>query len=495
MLCSTFSGSVLRPGTVFVTDRLNNPDLLTMKCYLQIVLLLLFSFAATALYSQKFSVGAGSGINFSDLHSTTTYGHWKPKPGPSAGIFADWQMTPTLGLNAAIDYSTVYYEYHRYNPYYYPDAIYLMSSSIWMPPYISNMESSNYSFVTLPLQLTVTIPTKPVLTLGAGAYYSFTVDQNTDYGWYYNPDDSLRNDYGYTYMMRLDYPLQDNLDLFVRGRYHNGRRFLTTLPDSKHGSSDLTVGLICRLGRSGDEAAGPKENAKEDAGEVNEDIYLTWRTGVNYSWNSGDILSEKYSSYTGPSAGFMMNFRLSGSKTWFRTGLTLERQGYSMRDSSDVFYLYHVWSDSGYHDYDVDSRVSMDYAVIPAVLDFHFGKNETFSLSTGPWFAARLNARCTGTAVQQTSSNGSYTVEETTIHDDLRELFKRNDFGWLAAAGVAIPLHGKLKLDIGIEYRQGFSEVFNAASSGIPESGNAKDAYIRNSALTLRAGLQVPLYR
>lgn len=494
MLCDIFSVQLLSTGTVFVADRLNNPYLLTMKRYLPMVLLLLFNFTATELYPQKFYLGAGSGINVSDLHSTTTYGHWKNKPGPSAGLLAGWQMTPTLGLNAGVDYSTVYYEYHRYDQTYYPDGIYLMYPSIWMPPYINNLESANYSFVTLPLQLTVTIPTRPQLTLGAGAYYSFLVDQDTDYGWYYDPDDSLRNDYGYTYMMRLDYPLLENIDLFVRGRYNTGRRFLTAVPDSKHGSTDLTIGLICRLGRTGDEGVGAKEDAKEDAGEVNEDIYLTWRTGVNLSWNSGDILKEKYSSYAGPSAGFAMNFRISGSKTWFRTGLTLERQGYSMRDSSDLYYLYHDGSGSGDYDYYVDSRVSVDYAVIPVLIDFHFGGNETFSFSTGPYFAARLNARCTGTAMRETFSNGSYTLEETTIHDDLTGLIKRNDFGWLAAAGVAIPLHGNLKLDIGIEYRQGFSEVFNLASSGIPKP-NPKDVFIRNSALTLRAGLSVPLYR
>lgn len=486
---------MMAAGTVFVADRLNNPDILTMKRSLQIVLVLLLSFTATALYPQKFYLGAGSGINFSDLHSTTTYGHWKAKPGPAAGLFAGWQMTPTLGLNAGVDYSTVYYEYHRYDTYYYPDAIYLMYPSIWMPPYTGKIESSNYSFVTLPLQLTVTIPSNPTLTLGAGAYYSFTVDQDVDYGWYNYSDDSLRNDYGYTYMMRLDYPLHDNLDLFVRGRYNTGRRFLINVPDRKHGSTDLTVGLIWRLGVTGDERAVADEDPKKDASEVNDDIYLTWRTGANYSWNSGDILKEKYSSLAGPSAGFMMNFRITGSKTWFRTGVTLERQGYSMRDSSDVFYLHHVWSAYGYPDYDVDSRVSIDYAVIPALLDFHIGRNETFSLSTGPYFAARLNARCTGTAIQETGSSGSYTVEETTIHDDLTELTRRNDFGWLAAAGVAIPLHGNLKLDIGVEYRHGFTGVLNLESSGFPEPGNAKDAYIRNSALTLRAGVQVPLYR
>lgn len=462
-----------------------------MKPFRQLILLLLFSFTATALYPQKFSVGAGSGINFSDLHSTSTSGYWKNKPGPSAGFFADWQMTPVLGLNAGVDYSTVYYEYHRYNQYNYPGGFYPMYSSIWLPPYISNMESANYSFVTLPLQLTVTIPTKPTLTLGAGAYYSFTVDQDIEYNWYYIQDDSLKNDYGYTYMMKLAYPLHKNLDLFVRGRYHTGRRLLTALPDSKHGSTDLTFGLVFRLGKGIDDAIG----AEEDAGEVNEDIYLTWRTGVNLSWNSGNILNEKYTSYAGPSAGFALNFRLSGSNTWFRTGLSLERQGYSMSDSSEVYYLYQGRSVPGVPEWYVDSRVSIDYAVIPAVFDFHFGRDGIFSFSTGPYYAVRLNARCTGTATQERNNNGSYTLEETTIHDDITSLIKRNDFGWLAGAGVAIPLHGNMKLDIGIEYRQGLPEVFKASSSVITEPDNAKDVFIRNSAVALRAGLRVPLYR
>lgn len=458
-----------------------------MKRCRQFILPLLLSITLTSAYSQRLSLGAGSGFNFSDIHTSTTYGYWKSKPGPTAGLFADWQMTPVMGLHAGVDYATVYYEYHGYNLNYYAIGYY---PEIWMP-WIPTVQSSSFSFVTLPLQLTVTVPSKPALTLGAGAFYSFKVDQNPDLVYYSSQDDTVKNDLGFTYMMRLNYPLQKNLDLFVQGRYNTGRRLIYGYNDRKHGYSNLTVGLICRLGTKPDLGSGAEENLDE----VNEDVYLTWQGGVNISRNSGNISKEKYSAYVGESAGFMINFRLGGSGTWFRTGLTLDRQGYSMRDSSNLFYLYYEFDNP---DYFVDSRVSIDYAVIPALIDFHFGPDEIFSFSTGPYFAARLNARCTGTAMLETFNSGSYILEKTTIHDDLTELIRRNDFGWIAGAGVAIPLYRNLKIDLGIQYRQGLPEVFQASSSSsssIPEPDNGKDQYIRNSTLTIHAGVRVPLYR
>lgn len=461
-----------------------------MKCYRQLMLLFLLIIAYTAAYPQRFSIGAGSGFNFSDLHSTTTYGHWKNKPGPVAGLFADWKVNRTLGLHTGVDYSVVYYEYHGYNLYYYPGwyfpAGYYPEIPIIGTPYPPVVQGSNYSFVTIPLQMTVTIPSKPSMTLGAGAYYAFAVDMDTDMRWIYDQADSLKNDLGYIYQMRLTYPLLNSLDLFVRARYLTGRRYIDELPDSKHGYADLMAGLIFRIGHKDDD-----DSERGNAGKVNEDIYLDWLAGVNISRNSGTISGEKYSVYVGPSAGFMLNFRLSNSGTWFRTGLILDRQGYSMRDSSDYFYMYYGQGD---HNYAVKSRVSIDYAVIPVLLDFHFGRDEIFSMSTGPYFAARLSARCAGTAMHKTTS-GYYMLEETTIYDDLTNLIKRNDFGWMAGAAIAIPLRGNLKIDMGITYRQGFPDVFKASTSGIHEPDNSTQKYIRNSTLTLQAGLRIPLYR
>lgn len=459
-----------------------------MKRLHLVILGTLLSALCLQLYPQKLSVGFGSGLNLSDIHDTWTTGHWKTKPGPSSGFFAEYDITRTLGLHAGVDYSTVYYEYHPYKSNDYPINFYPMGSMIYLPP--PQLNSSNFSMLTLPLMATVTIPSKPSLTLGAGGYYSFALDQDQDVSYYYysSVDESLRNDRGYIYMLRLSYPLQERLDLFIRDRYLTGRRTMTEWAEYRHGYSDIVAGLVYKIGRKGDE----EESAREDAGAVNEDIFITWRAGVAISWNTGTINRGKYSALVAPSAGFSLNFRLGESNTWFRTGLGIERQGFAMRDSSDVWYRY---SADAVPDYYVDSRVSSDYAVIPALLDFHFGPGEILSFNTGPYFAARLNSRCTGTALRETNYNGIYQLEETTINDDITELIYRNDFGWMAGAGLSVPLYGNTRLDVSVLYRQGLPEVFNYENAWVPDPDNAKDVFMRNSALTVQAGLRIPLYR
>lgn len=457
-----------------------------MKFYHAFIVTCLLGTLSAQLFPQKLDVGFASGLNLSDIHGNDIYGLWKTKPGPAVGLFADYNLTPTIGLHTGVDYSTVYYEHHPYEPWYSPINYYPMNSIM---PFYPQMSSSNFSFLTLPLMVTVTIPSKPSLTLGAGGYYSFTMDQDLDFSYYYIDDDeSMRNDLGYVYMLRLNYPLQKGLDLFLRGRYLTGRRTMAEGVNYRHGYSDIAAGLLVRIGKDKSVTAG--EN--EDSGVVNENIFLTWHAGVVTSWNSGNIDNDKYSPLVAPSAGFSVNFRLSGTNTWFRTGVTLERQGFSMRDSSDVWYRYLV---TGVPDYYVDSRVGVDYAVIPALLDFHFGRGEMFYLNTGPYFAARLNARCTGTATHWQSNIGSYKLEETTINDDITALVRNNDFGWVAGFGVALPLSGNARLDLGLQYRQGFTEVFNAEYAGVPEPDDANDVFMRNSAFTVQAGLRIPLYR
>ena len=457
-----------------------------MKPFHAFILSCLLIVLSVQVYPQKLAVGFASGINMSDIHGNDPYGLWKTKPGPSAGIFADYRLTRTIGLNAGVEYSTVYYEHHPYAYWNYP--VFSTFSSIM--PFYPQISSSNFSFLTLPLMLTVTIPSKPSLTLGAGGYYSFALDQDLNYSYYYYYDneESLHNDMGWVYMLRLDYPLQEGIDLFLRGRYLTGRREMTEWGDTRHGYSDIAAGLLFRVGpdRAGETVA------QENTGEVNEDIFLTWHGGVVTSWNSGNKSRDKYSVLVAPSAGFSLNFRLSGTNTWFRTGVSLERQGFSIRDSSDVWYRYEV---AGNPDYYVDSRVSIDYVVIPVLFDFHFGRDEMFCFNTGPYFAARLNARCTGTAMNENVYNGIYSLVETTINDDITALIRNNDFGWVAGGGVALPLYGNVKLDIGLQYRQGLPEVFNAENAEVPDPDDAKDVFMRNSALTVQAGLRIPLYR
>lgn len=436
------------------------------------------------LKAQNLTIGAGSGINFSDIHRVGTTGYWKPKPGPSAGLFVRWNMTPLLGLQTGLDYSTVYYEYHPYKQNQYPGPYPLFES--WMLPYPDYIiwqqsQNMNHSFLTMPLQLTVTLPSRPSLTLGAGMFYSVIVDQ--DSGDLYFTDELSDNDHGYLFSLSLDYPVTERLSLFAGVRYITGRRLLSEGKDYKHGYSDLMAGLSFGLGGDGAVAA------EEERGEqpVNENISITWFAGATISWNSGNVDRDRYSAFSGPSAGFLADFRLGESRTRFSTGLIMERGGYSLRDSSNIYYLY------GEPNVKVDTRISSDYVVIPALLDFHFGRDEFLSISTGPWFAARLNSQCRGAALITVSGSTTYQLREVTVNDDITDLTRRNDFGWMAGAEVSLPVRGLTRINLGVQFRQGIPEILNLENAGIAES--EKDVYIRSSVLTFRAGVTVPVYR
>lgn len=458
-----------------------------MKPSAVICALFLFAVCIPDLQAQKFTLGAGSGVNFSDLHNTRTTGYWKPKPGPSACLFFQWSMTPVLGLQTGLDYSTVYYDNKNYSnfpgPIYYP-----MYHDYMLPePYITvfpGFQSSSHSFLTLPLQFTVKIFSRPSLTLGGGMFWSTVLDQDWNISGYDEPGPGT--DYGYLCSLMIDYPLTERLNLFARTRYLTGRRMFGQGWDYKHGYSDLIAGLSFRLVGSRDEDA--------DGGItdplVNEDITVSWFAGANHSWNSGNVSNNKYSSYTGPSAGFSIDFRLGGSRTWFSTGLIMERTGYSLRDSSDIYYMYKV-TDNPLSE--VDTRISSDYAVIPALLDFHFGQNEIFSLSLGPWFAARLNSQCRGIALRETTTASSYQLLEITVNDDITELTRRNDFGLMAGAEVTLPIRGGTRVNLGMHFRQGIPEMLNHENASILPGGAGNRVYIRNSVLTLRAGVTVPV--
>ena len=248
------------------------------------------------------------------------------------------------------------------------------------------------------------------------------------------------------------------------------------------------AGLSFTLGGGGTE----EEEVSGSGVELNDNVRLSWFAGAAISWNSGHVVNAGYKQYAGPSAGFAVGFRLGESKASFTTGLTLERVGYSMRDSSDSFYRY---AGSDHLIYYVDTRTSTDYAVIPALLSFSIGEKDYLNLSTGPWFAARLNSQCRGLAVNESEAGGYYMRTEVTVNDDITEFTSRNDFGWLIGADLSVPLRNGTGLYLGLKFRQGFTETMNRESAGIPDDTMERQIFMRNSVLSLHAGLTVPVFK
>lgn len=451
-----------------------------------ILIFLVFSFN-TKSYSQKITAGFYSGVNFSDIHGNDYSGKWKNVPGPDQGLSFDFALNKTFGIKTGLDISSIYYRHLSYINY--PIDIYYSLSSVAPRPgvfyipdyYYPYFESINFSFLTLPAQLTLKIPSKPALNLSAGLYYSFLLDNEIEN--YYGQSPKINNDFGYIYSAGLTYPISEKFNASFNIRYLTGRQEFFKNSEYLHGATSYTLGF----GYTGFLKSKNDKNPKQKGDTINENIFLIYRGGLNASWNSGKYFPEKYSAKSGVSLGILINFRMSDIAS-FQTGLTFERLGYSLRDSSDLFHVYTGDNTPGYY---VDTKTSVDYILIPALLNLNIGKPGRFYINTGPYLALNLNGFCRGKAFNSYNSNGRYSLYESTVSDDLEKVINDFDTGWIFGAGTTFTLFNKCNLDLGLRYLAGFRDVYVETDTNF----RTGEPILKNSALSLLIGLRVPVYR
>ncbi len=437
--------------------------------------------------SQKFSAGFTSGINVSDIHTSGSTGKWKSKGGPQVGIFADYSLNRIFGLRTGLSYSAVYYEHKNYsdlNPIYqefgdfssiYPDPVFRM--------YIPVNEKMDFNFLTIPFQVRLSIPSKPQLDLRGGVFYSILHEYSFN-NYYMSEVEPAGHDFGYIWSAGLSYPFAENFIVSLNTSYSTGRTEIIEDGIYKHGYVDFTMGLAYNGFLKKDRAV-KNNNGKDSIPGV---VTITYFGGMNFNWNSCEYYKEKYSFNSGFSAGFKLDFRMS-AKASFQTGLSFERKGYSLNDTSSVYYRY---VEDGEPLYDLDTKAGIDYLVVPALLNLNLGKSGIFYINTGPYLGFMLNARVTGEAYHTSLYNdGSYRYTKTTVYDDIGSLIKGTDFGWIFGGGVTIRLKGKSALDLGLRYSSGFTDVLDRSVN--PE--DPVDTYtsvMRNSSISLHLGIAIP---
>lgn len=449
----------------------------------RILLILLFLFMyLTAGWSQKISAGYYGGVSISDIHAGTLSGKWKFKPGPVQGLYVDYSFNRIFGFRTGVNFSTLNYEHiSGYQEYGYYPLDY--SSSFWPGPYYPSNEFMDFSFLSFPAQVRLSVPTVPRLDFMAGIYNAFLVDHSEIYNFPdYKPS---KYDFGYLYSVGLSLPLTDRLEASLNTRYSTGRKGIDKFNEARHGSMDFTFGLAWKGIMKNKE--GKADYQVQDS--VSEKIYLVYTGGINASWNSGDRDKDRYSLNYGPSLGLLVNYRFSAN-TSFRTGVTFDVTGYSLRDSSDSFNRYLITGEAYYH---VNTKTSVDYLTIPLLISFHPGNGGRLFINTGPFAGIKLNARCKGEAYYNPESSGTYTRYKKIVYDDMEGAIKDNNFGWIVEAGMATPLFGRLALECGLQYRRGFGEVFD--DSYLPDNGSFynEGTVFENSSLSLRIGIRVPV--
>jgi len=462
---------------------LTNPFYLMKKLKSFLIFIFLILFCSPG-WSQMLTAGYYGGVNFSDIHGGNGEGKWKYKPGPVQGLYLDYSFNRILGFRTGVNYSTINYE--RVNIYqgseYYPLGY---SSSFWPWPYYSGNELSDFSFLTIPAQIRLSVPSVPRLDLMAGIYDAFLIDHSGSY--YSGAYQPSKEDFGYIYSMGLSFPLADKLEATINARYTTGRNRMNNYDFEWHGSMDFTFGVAWNgiLKNKNDKVRYQNQDS------VSEKIYLIYKGGVNASWNSGEKNYDKYSLNIGPSLGLLVNFRLSPTVS-FQTGVSFDRTGYSLKDSSDSFNRYLITDDAYYY---VDTKTSVDYLTIPLLINFQIGDQGRFYINTGPYAGIKLNARCKGTVFYNSAGQGSYNRYKRTINDDLESAIKDNDFGWLIGGGMSIPIFKRFTVDLGLQYRRGFGEVFERSYLPEYDAFLSRETVFENSSVSFQIGLRVPVLR
>ena len=424
-------------------------------------------------------------MNFSDIQGQDFGGKWESKPGPVQGIYLNWSLGRSFGLQTGLGFSTVYYEHRTtYNPVFYITPSYYNDM---MPVYYQTIDKMDFSFMRLPLLLTVSIPSSIQFNMKAGVVFSFLTDHSL--GSYYNysysvADNIKKNDFGYLFSSGISYPLGDRFRATLNVSYLTGRKKFMDYSNMKHGSSEYTLGIEYEFLKKNKTL----KNQNQESDSASKRVTITYYGGLNVSWNPQRVDGKKYLPLAGPALGFSVNIPLSHGSS-FISRVSFVRRGYSMKDSSSFFYRY-LKDDKPV--YAVNTKVQADYAIIPILINIPLGKSQKLYFNTGPWLGLRLNARNTGVAYNVNHSESSYTMQETIIYDDIEKFIKANDVGWAFGCGVSVPVVKNYKVDISLQYSISFKDDFNSSAEGYMQNNSDPGSVIRFRTISLLLGIKIP---
>jgi hypothetical protein len=213
---------------------------MNMKPFRIFICIFLVSLSSETIYSQNLSIGISNGVSFSDIHGNSGSGKWKFKPGSSAKFTLGYNLNRVIGLQTGLNFISIYYEHLPYTDRTaLPEEYYIMPFPFIYPPGNYNRKM-DFSYLSVPAQLKISIPSTPRLHISAGVFYSFLVDYSLIN---YSSQEPVKNDLGLLFSTGLSYPLSDNIDLLLDFGYMSGKKRFLENNTYRNGSMDVTFGL------------------------------------------------------------------------------------------------------------------------------------------------------------------------------------------------------------------------------------------------------------
>jgi hypothetical protein len=104
-----------------------------------------------------------------------------------------------------------------------------------------------------------------------------------------------------------------------------------------------------------------------------------------------------------------------------------------------------------------------------------------------------VNTTCRGTAIKEYSDEYNYQIKKITLNESVDGYFESVNWGYLTGAGIQIPLRNYTKFEVGINYSGSFGELLKDPDDNNNYVATEEDLSIKNSSISARFGLQIPI--
>jgi hypothetical protein len=451
-------------------------------------------------HAQRFTIGLLSGTAFTDYHGGYTTGAWETKTGSLSGIYLAYSLTPVLSVGTEIDMASQSYQYKPYDynpvityPYQQPCPScysFIIQANRW--------QRHDVDFFRLPLMVTLSTPTRLRFSFSAGLYIAYTLHHEysgsgVTYPYYmdsvypYEDPDVPKWDNGMVYTASLSYPVADHWRIYATGRYFIGHKSFFPYPGGRTGANELAFGVGYNGLFKSKRSVSPRI-ARADSSVTR--VFLTPFVGISISHMSDLQYHNGLRKNENMTAGIRLEYR-PGNSFSVIGGLIFKRMGYSMHDSSNLYYRH---AKSAGSTNDVNTRTHIDYLVIPILAQVHGARPFGFYLEGGPYIGLLLNARVTGKAAYEYAYSGSFIHNDVTVDDDIEGNVRSSDFGWVIGGGLRFPLPGHCQLSLGLDYYIGTVKIFSSSADDQSVPSN-EDKIMYNRSLNITAGLNIPIHK
>jgi hypothetical protein len=462
-----------------------------------VLLVILFSGLHLFSVAQELTFGPVSGINFSNLRGEMTYNSWSAKPGPVNGIFAKTTLGNWLALKTGAEFTSFYYqERWNYTGYYtgivptdnsYSSSSFAPGGCIIGPP---SPNSWDFHFLRVPLMLEWKTPGRLSFGFGAGAHYSFLLNDE-----FTGKDKDLHSeefreenfppgtDWGWLLSASLNYAVNSRWNIFLEGRTTYGKEVYLESDKGKNGSSELLFGVgFSPFSKPAKAQDGPIPGRR---------LEMMPHVGISFSKSIDPDKKSDYAALPALNSGIAVKFKPDSAFSII-SGVWVERKGYRIEKPSHsrIYYASHV-------DFNppvtLQSDVSLDYLTIPLLGDVMFGKRFTTNIQFGLYYSMLQNARATGQETDEYNYNNGYRIQREYFSENVEGWFKNDDFGAITGLRFEYRIFLKTKIYVALNRAWGFTKLGDDSEDDNSEPAPAQLENFKNRSWTASFGLAIPV--